>query len=219
MERTHEQHPSYVQVSFSRTESSTGEVFYGSNIKANSYVTLRIEQSEKVNEGYKTWFFPRKRILQLRLSPTQFAELLTTMNCGSGVTGTLEHLEPDNIPRGRLPSPPYNNTLDSIEKHISSFEGTLLNEKFVNLETKVESLSISAKQKKELLDQVGSLKQELKSNLPYYIQLAQEQIAKTLNEAKGVIDSFYTSICMKLGIKKLKESTSYKEITFPTDEE
>ena len=53
MERTHEQHPSYVQVSFSRTESSTGEVFYGSNIKANSYVTLRIEQSEKVNEGYR----------------------------------------------------------------------------------------------------------------------------------------------------------------------
>lgn len=211
-----EKHPSYVQVSFSRIESNRGIPFYGANVKSNSYVVLRIDQSEKVNEGHRDWYFARERVLEIRLSPAQFSELLTTMNHGSGVTGTLEFFNPSELPTGKIPEPPYNNSLDLVEKQISNFEGTKLTDKFEKLEKTINELNTSQKNKTALLDQVAMLKQEIKSNLPYYIKVAKQEITKTLSEAKGVIDSFYTSVCTKLGMKAL-QNKSINEITFKED--
>jgi len=212
--KTEKTHPSFVQVSFSRVNSSVGEVFYGSNIKSNSFIELRIMRSKTMIDGHREWHFSEEPIIKLKLSPTQFSELLTTMNCGSGVTGTLEWINQGNLPTGRIPEPPYNNSLDLVEDHIASFEGTLLQDKFTALENSLEETKMSQKDKTALKNRVAILKQELESNLPYYIKVAKEEISKTIDQAKGVIDSFYTGVCTKLGIKALQERKEMNEITF-----
>lgn len=220
MKNIKERHPSYVKVGFSRTESNRGETFYGSDIKANSYITLRIHTAERLVDGYSEHHCIDKLLVELRLSPTQFAELLTTLNVGEGVPGTLTYINPVDLPIGqRIEPPPANQKLDLIQNHIAAFGDSVLNNRIVAMEEAIEAVKMPQSAKLRLKNLLGGIKAELTSNLPYYVEIAQRQINKTLSDAKGIIDSFYTGMCVRLGIKALGEQQNrLQEINFDKED-
>src|SRR5208337_4240325 len=109
MKREDYHDPSYAMVSFSRISAGgEGLSLFGSSIKHHSAITLSIKQARlsRDTDLSHDWYFAENRfpLIEVTLSPNQFAELLTSMNVGDGVPATLTlyngqgYEYPDNIP-------------------------------------------------------------------------------------------------------------------------
>src|SRR5271166_5947858 len=93
LKETTESHPAMVAVQFSRVHGTPPQQFFGSSVKSSSWIRLTIQEAERGHQLGSDHISAHggKYLLQLDLSPNQFAELLTTMNAGPGVPGTLKY--------------------------------------------------------------------------------------------------------------------------------
>lgn len=62
MEEIKQEHPSQIQISFSRCQSSGPVSFYGSDIGCNSYIVLEIKTSVRTRQLSNDYFFADKNI-------------------------------------------------------------------------------------------------------------------------------------------------------------
>ena len=84
-------HPSYGLIRFSRIQGH--QHFFGSDSRPDSYIELTVSECEHNQDLVQSWYFPRKELVSLRLTNNQFAELITSLNMGSGVPCTLEFIK------------------------------------------------------------------------------------------------------------------------------
>lgn len=212
MEEIKQEHPSQIQVSFSRCQSSHPVSFYGSDIGCNSYIMLEIRTSVKTRRLSNDYFFADDIILRARLSPNQFSELLTTMNTHGGVPATLEDFYPRGLPSGKIPEPIHEDKVEIFKKEIDLDTNKIflsINE----LTNDIKNIKISNKQKDELLKKISGIKSIFTSTLPFIIEQAKEQVDNIMTAGKGAIDSFYTGMINRLGLEALKDSIKVKMIT------
>ena len=85
------QHESYASISVTRV-SGGAKGFYGSRIPHDRWINLRINHGYAKRDLNTTYFLEGSRILELRMTEAQFAELITGLNV-SRVPCTLEYLE------------------------------------------------------------------------------------------------------------------------------
>lgn len=207
-----QEHPSQIQISFSRVQSSGSVPFYGSDIGCNSYIMLEIKTSVKSRQLSNDYFFADETILRARLSPNQFAELLTTMNTCGGVPATLERFNPVGLPSGRIPEPICENKADIFKNEIE-FDAQHIFVSINDLTNEINDLKISNKQKDNLIKKISGLKSLFTDKLPFIIDQAKEQVDNIIAAGKGAIDSFYTGVINRLGIEALKDAIKVKMIT------
>ena len=97
MERESHRHESFGQISFSRV-CGRGVNFYGSELPQDNYITMEVKYSEinreLTQDRYYDFGVP---IIKIRLSSGQFAEMITSMNQGSGVPCTIERLSGQKV--------------------------------------------------------------------------------------------------------------------------
>jgi hypothetical protein len=212
MEEIKQEHPSQIQISFSRVQSSGPVPFYGSDIGCNSYIVLEIKTSVKTRQLSNDYFFADKTILRARLSPNQFAELLTTMNMCGGVPATLESFFPRGLPSGRIPEPIREDKVEIFKKEID-LDTNKIFLSINDLANEINELKISNKQKDNLVRKISGLKSLFTSTLPFIIEQAKEHVDNIITAGKGAIDSFYTGMINRLGIEALKDAIKVKMIT------
>ena len=94
-----QKHPAYGLVQFSRQHGGSKKLF-GSQIRSDTTIALRIFEGEVQHElSYDRYSHAKNRpIIEVVLSAAQFAELLTTMNMGSGVPCTIEYRDGKDVP-------------------------------------------------------------------------------------------------------------------------
>ena len=92
-----ESHPSYGMIRVGRTHGGEQRMF-GSPIPCPT--TIRIEICEGVvnHDLSRDWYHARKQLIEVRMSPAQWAELITNMNVGDGVPCTLERVMGETKP-------------------------------------------------------------------------------------------------------------------------
>jgi hypothetical protein len=100
MEHESLSHESFGQIQFNRSNAN-GTHFYGSELPQDHYISMEVHHSEIHRELTQDRYYNRGQVLRIRLSSGQFAEMLTSMNCGSGVPCTIERIEGRKI--GELP--------------------------------------------------------------------------------------------------------------------
>lgn len=212
MEEIKQEHPSQIQISFSRCQSSHPVSFYGSDIGCNSYIILEIKTSVKTRKLSNDYYFPDKIILRARLSPNQFAELLTTMNTCGGVPATLEHFFSSGLQEGRIPEPIHEDKVEIFKKEID-LDAQQVFVSINDLTKEINDLKISNKQRDNLVKKISGLKSLFTSTLPFIIDQAKEQVDNIVTAGKSAIDSFYTGVINRLGIEALKDAIKVKMIT------
>ena len=92
MEHESLSHESFGQIQFNRSNGN-GTNFYGSELPQDHYITMEVHHSVIHRELTQDRYYNKGQILRIRLSSGQFAEMLTSMNCGSGVPCTIERIE------------------------------------------------------------------------------------------------------------------------------
>lgn len=199
-----ENHESYAQLGISRSSSNRDVSLYGSSIKHHNTITIRIHPSEKQRGLNSDWFHAKNvPYIEVEMSNTQFAETITSLNMGDGVPCTLRYLNGKKIEN----CPDENKRIQFENEFAEQMKN--INNKLNNLTKRTEEILIDKKvptkgDKEEILSAIKMLKQEVKSNIPYIGSCFNEQMDKTVLEAKGEVEAFVNNKVNSLGIEGLK---------------
>jgi hypothetical protein len=207
-----ESHESYVMVGFSRRNGSPGAMF-GSSLRVHeSYVTLRVTSAVRIHEdGYDRYFGSlRGEILEVDLSAAQFAELLTTMNIGSGVPGTLRYLS-----NRKVPNPPEAKVeAVRVREGFARDMKKLVRDAKASVEAVKEKLSgktVSQSDRKAVLGAMEDLVQRVESDAPWMLQMFEEATEKVVVAAKAEMDAFATHNIVAEGLRSFAERAAAGE--------
>jgi len=199
-----DKHPSYGMVSISRTSCHPSVPAYGSKIKHNTLISLKVMRSEKNRDLYSEHFFSKKTIVELYFTPSQFAQMVSSINT-SGVPCTLRFIEGE----GWLEDTPTNDVkremIDDIDRQM------------VKLKSVIAKLSNEAS---DLLEKKGNLKKddknnisslltriynEINSNFDFLNRCQKEKLEDTVAEAQAQVEATINKTISDYGMNGIKE--------------
>lgn len=207
-----EKHDSYAMLSISRIQyGGNGVNLFGSSIKHNQTIRFRICAGLKRRKLNRDWFYAGDQYIEVEMSPTQFAEAITSLNIGDGVPVTLRCLKGQ-----RISECPEENKRQEFEREFDQ-QMIELKEKIKKLTKTTKELLNNAKplnksEKEQILHELQIIEQEIGSNTPFIYESFNKQMDKTVLEAKGEVEAFYTHKITSLGIEALKDQVKLVEI-------
>jgi len=191
-------------VGFSRVTGN--KKLYMSNLNNTNWITMRVYEG-KDEESYgekRTYTKSSRPLVELDLSAAQFAELLTTMNVGSGVPCTLKSFDGKRIDQTDLQEDekPVDVGKKYFEKSVKEFTEkiTKMTSEF---KAELSDMKMSKKSKDRVTRILSSVEVEVLSNMPFYVSMFEEAAKKVVTESKSEIDAFVTGGIVKAGLEAL----------------
>lgn len=186
---TRTSHPSYGSLVFNRRNGGTTPLF-GSSIEHRNTIAMTLYHADLTRGLHSDSIYGNKKIVEVEMSYSQFAEAITSMNMGSGVPVTIRWTEKD----GRIPSCDF---VSKREQFTDEFkekrrevteESQRIIQDVSNLFNQKKTLTKADKQ--EILSKLSKLSMEIGCNMDFIADQFNEQMDKTIMEAKGEIESF-----------------------------
>lgn len=216
MGHTTESHPSYGIIGVSRVQGKTS--LFDSDVTHGHFIEITLHEAERINSGFTHEFVhARARMMKVRMSFAQYAQMITTQNVGDGTPCTINYVSGDeNKPYvtrwGGRPEPPdpkpfidkfkqvgkerAQRILDNIDKATEGlqklFDGT-------DKPTKVNL--------KAATDAMAAARQDVKSNLPYLMECLEEEMEVKLSNAVTEFESYVSSSLQEKGLEVMREET------------
>lgn len=184
-----EKHPCYGMLSFKRRTGSATPLF-GSSIQHRDIIAMTLKHGEIGRELNTDRYFGDGVIAEVEMSYSQFAEAITAMNMGDGVPVTIRYTEKDGYVKDRpfvskkqQFQQEFANHLDDIKKEASD----VISEVQEIFDTKK---TIGKGDRDEILRMLEHLAMQIGSNSEFVYKQFNEQMDKTVLEAKGEIEAF-----------------------------
>ncbi|MBQ3462359.1 MAG: hypothetical protein IJH36_04485 [Clostridia bacterium] len=203
MENIKEKHPSYGMLGFSKASLSDGKALFGSSIKHDNTIVMTLKHAETDRRNNNDYYYGKGMIAQVEMSNAQFAELITSMNMGDGIPVTIRYTETDGYIKGaHFESKQmqfereFSNHLDEIKKYISERRSEI-SEIFDTKRT------LSKGDREMVLGALDSVIREIGANTEYIYSMFNEQMEKTVSEAKGEIEAFVQNKLNSIATEKL----------------
>lgn len=199
-----DEHPAWGVVSFSRVTGGN-KVFFGSDVPSDHYITLEISQASRRHNLGSDWIGEAGSLplIQVAMTSHQFAELLTSMNVGSGVPCTIQYNNGKQIERLER----IETEGDRIKKHFKEQAVERADELAERMNVVRQML---AKDKLGKADRVAieklmdSIIAEYKSSQPFYLDQFEESTEKMVVQAKAEVDAFVTHVVVNAGLEHLR---------------
>jgi len=207
-------HPTFGIISFSRTQCSVGVPMFGSSILHSNTIRLEISHAELSRGLNEDRIFDTRRIVEVEMSPTQFADAITSLNIGCGIPVTLRWIAPSEGEDLSQTNVPYQNKVQQFNNEFSK-DMKQLAQSF----DEVLELATETKAQKRLVDKIKMLRQHISSIL---VHARNEKEAKSkITLIKGdtkvlpdliikVHDEFIYS-CTKIGTVKIEPFYVYSD--------
>lgn len=190
-------HPSFGMVSISRV-STTGKKLLGSSLKHENFISLKINKAEMVNrELHSTEFFSKNKIIEINLTSAQFAELITTLNYGSGTPCTITYDKYDGHIEYQEPSSSRpEDELNKMQTFAVQDKDKKINDIIQNAQSILNKNSIGKKDREYLLSLFKLLTNYTEEKFNFMQQQFQKKMEKHITDAKTEIDSTLTNIML-----------------------
>lgn len=189
MNNEKEQHPSYGILQISRCTSSVPKNVFGSSIKHTNTIRMQLSKAYVRRDLSNDFYMTDDHIVEIEMSESQFAEMICSMNMGSGTPVTITWLRGE----GMIEQCPYSDKRRLFE---NEFEDSIKkqNDLANQLMTQIEELLKKPKVGKNDLKEAMSLLQRLYSCMnegkSFIYRQFNEQMDKTTLEAKGEVEAF-----------------------------
>lgn len=139
------------------------------------------------------------------MTASQFAEMITSFNMGSGVPCTLRFREsvgqvPDFVDKDTLQESIQADLKEDVKQVVS-----LTKKLRTELDAILAETNLSQKKKERLTDIADRIEMELAANMPFVLDQYREATEKVTACAKAEVESFIMHAVTKLGIKSLKD--------------
>lgn len=217
-DETREKHESYGMVGINRSQSS-GTHLFGSIATHHSFITLTIKKAEVVRHLAQDWYHASSSpIVEIEMSHSQFAELITSPGVGDGVPCTIRGLN------GKLMEdcPPP----ESMESKFSEDLKKTTKETVAGLKQLSEQLSqallpgektLNKTELKALLSQIQSALSSITDAIPFVEQQFNEEMEARRDKMIGEAEAVITHALVNLG----KEALATKNMlpTFPAQQQ
>ena len=198
-------HESFGLVGVSRVSHSHGTSLFGSSIKHSNTIRLSIKTAEVNRRLNRDWYHGNDKLIEIELSPTQFAEMITCMNMGNGVPCTLRYLEDHK----RLENPPEVKQREIFEQefqeNVDKIKDFYKNDFKQIKETLLKKGTIKIGERKQTINIITKLINTLEDAMPFLQKGFNESMDKTVSEAKGEVEAFVMHKVTSLGIMSLKK--------------
>lgn len=210
-------HSVYGLVSVSRT-STTGQRLYASDLSHKEVVTMTFSESEQIErdgvirhrlaEGRR-----RSPLLQVSLSPAQWATMITSFGMSDGVPCTI-----NSLIRGDYERQPEIGYIESTRERYERQIREAAEREMAKLHEKLEVLrllAVKGKAGKRELDEAYqsllSVINNLPVNLAFTNQLIQESMVNIVSHGKAELEATAMGVAARLGMKEMSSLASLEE--------
>ena len=195
-------HPAFGMISYSNVQGGDVSLF-GSDIKHNQTVRLRIHKADLDRHLNRDWFHPKEKIVEVEMSHNQWASLIANGNT-SGVPCTLlMHQNDYSVPKITSESK-HEKHKDELDVSARKVCAKLL-EAVKDLEGLSEGGSIKKKDFNEILKGFKHHALNLSANLQHSLDQHKEMMDKNVTAAKSDIEAHVTNKVHELGLESLKD--------------
>ena len=186
---TKTRHPSYGTLLFNRTYGGKTPLF-GSSIEHSNVITMELRHAEIERGLNRDLIYGHTPIIKVEMSYSQFAEAITSFGHDSGVPCTIRYTEKD----GRIPECDF---VSKREQFTDEFKGKTkdaMNESQQLIQDVTDLFSqkkaLTKVDKEAVISKLRKLSMDIGCNLDFIADQFNEQMDKTVMEAKGEIESF-----------------------------
>ncbi len=200
-------HPAYGMLSFSRVSGNPGKLF-GSEINHGHFIRMTLLEGEEHWHHSQVWHHGRisRTLVEVDLSVAQWAELISSMNVGSGVPATIRYVDD---PMGTRPGIEDTDTLHEQIKGDIKAKTAKVTSVAKSLDKEMAAMLADSKVPKAkqaaLLALTRHIVMELESNMPFVVDQYQEAAEKVGAKAKAELDAYATSVIHRLGEQALAQ--------------
>lgn len=183
-------HPAFGLIGFHRITGGD-QTLFGSSIEHHDRIMMTVKHAEEERGLHNDWFHGKGKIIEIEMSYSQFAECITAMNIGDGVPCTIRFTERD----GHIPMISENVSkrkqfVDEFSENISKAMAQV-QEQIDQIQKSIdEKKSLGVKDRREIISKLNSVKNNIGANLDFCAEQFNEQMDKTVAEAKGEIEAF-----------------------------
>jgi len=209
-------HESFGMVRISRVTGGKRSLC-GSSIQHSNTIRLSVNTAAESRDLHRTHYFSKDPIVEIEMSPTQFVDAITNLNT-SGVPVTI-------IRKGiqSMEKCPSTHIREIFEEEFKEDIASVLkntNKMMKHVEsTLLKTGTITKKERKELANILYTVEQDIRANMPFVQKQFNKQIDRSVTEAKGEIDAFFTSVIHRLGSQKLVEELESGALSLPINTE
>lgn len=193
----------YGQVQFSRI-SGGNQVLYGSAMKQHgTKIELSIKRSELIHDLSYDRYHPKEELIRVVLSAAQFAELLTTMNYGSGIPCTITRVNNESVPPLNQKTPTETDRIETgFQERCQGLVDKLRGR--VNKARDILSKSrVNKGDRQEVTEVLDWVMREVASGIPYVETSFKEAAERVKTAAKAEVDAFMSHAITTAGLEKL----------------
>lgn len=184
-------------ISWSKSYNASPRNLFGTEIKTDNPITLRISKAEETRDLSRNWYHSLGQIVEIEMSPIQWAEFLTSGNT-SGTPCTIRY-----IGEQRMSDPKetemFNDYNEEIEEHF---------DKFKEIEDVVKS-AIDSKKPMGLKD-LNSLLCKIHnviSNMDFVKDSFKEDMNNIVGKAKAEFNAYVENRIHEIGIETIKKDS------------
>lgn len=211
-----DKHESYGMLQFSRVSGGIKALF-GSSIQHKDTIVMTLREGEVSRHLNNDYYFGSKEIVQVEMSYSQFAEAITAMNIGTGVPVTIKYIQG----KGKMEDCPF---VDKKQQYEEEFAEHLedIKKEASNTISEVKEIfekkSIGKGDKEEILKKLQRLESQIGGNTEFIYKQFNEQMDKTVTEAKGEIEAFCQNKMNSIALAALAEhQEDFKKLENPID--
>jgi hypothetical protein len=200
---TTDYHESYGVALFSRRTGGAYNLF-GSSIKHGQTIALTISRASKKRDLHQDWIHGEEELIEVLMSPNQFAQMITSMNVGSGVPCTIQYVmakRMEECPSVEMREQFVDEFKKDVRKVMKDADTIVaeVTEMFKNKQ------NITKSDRADILAKIGQIMQHVKSNMPFVHSQFNEAMDDTVTEAKAEVEAFVSNKITSLGIEALNE--------------
>jgi gas vesicle protein len=208
-------HPSFGVINISRGVCSEKMNLFGSSIQQRTFIRVDISKAILMRDLYKDWIMSDHGvpIVSVYLSPSQFADAITSLNQGEGTPCTIRYMDGHEVKEAQFESKrvQFDTEFEDKMKEVAS----TTNQFYTKIAGILAKPSIGKHDREEIQKQLDQLKMQIENNVPFIKRQFSEQMDETVVEAKNEVTAFIEDKIKKLGLegykKELQKSLEFKE--------
>lgn len=195
-----ETHPSYGTIQ--ATHSSGYTNLFGCRVDSHHSITLRVTMGATVRVGPENSYSEGRRVVELRLSPSQFVALVAESANGQTVPCTITYADSSPGPGSVAPVPHrtrpkseqlYQRLVDAGKEALAKAEAATQ-----HLEEKLAGLKLSQKAQAEILRDATAIHRLVQDTIPFITTRIDEELHASADEA-----ALNTEAAIALALKKV----------------
>lgn len=196
-----ETHPSFGLITISRVTGGGGELF-GSSMPHTTRVRIGVRRAERARDLHRDWRHATEEVLELEMSPAQFADFIISMGNGEGTPCTLRYVLGERMPD----CPPAVEPREQIVKEFREkmrASSAAFNEAAGKLDAILAKKSLNNADRQEVRAIVGDARRLFYDHLAFAGTSFAEANEDALREAQAEAEAFVADLVRRAGVAHL----------------